>query len=420
MNAIKVRELNKYIKKYIAMDYLLADVTVEGEISNFKKHTNGNLYFSLKDDYAKINAIMYFSEACSINFSPKNGDSVIVKGSVSIFEKDGLINLYVRDMKIVGLGDLYERYLSLKESLYKEGIFDESKKKKIPYFPQRVGVITSPTGAAIRDIINVLSRRNPAVDILLYPSNVQGDFATSQLIEGLNYFEKNPVDVIIIGRGGGSLEELFCFNDEELARKIYSMSIPIISAVGHEIDYVISDFVSDLRAPTPSAAAEMVSMSKEDLENRLSLLKNRLDKILQQKVEDNTSRIDLLGEILNIKFEKFYANKLESLKKLDLENSKWKLIYKVKYKKQNLELTFNNLDMKFNKKISINKNLLYNIGEKLRSSKFTQRIYLKNKFGAIVSSVKDLSVGDEVLISFADGTATANISKTKVGSGIDE
>lgn len=370
MGAIKVQELNKYIKKYLSMDYILSDIEVEGEISNFKHHSNGNMYLSLKDEKAKVNGIIYYMDTKNIDFSPQDGDKVIVRGTVSIYERDASLNIYIREMKLKGLGDLHEKFLRLKESLFKEGLFDEDNKKKIPYFPRTVGVITSKTGAAIRDIINVLTRRNNSVNIIIYPANVQGDKASEQLKMGIKYFNENPVDVIILGRGGGGYEDLFAFNDEELAREIYKSNIPIISAVGHEIDFVISDFVSDLRAPTPSAAAEIVTMEKSELINSLNMSVNRMNQKVSKKIETKRSLLDNKKFILDNLLEEKIKDNLELLKlqkrlldynkptintyKLDLIN-KDKLLRKSFYNKiksenNNLKNTFYDLNKAFENK----------------------------------------------------------------------
>ncbi|RVU54956.1 exodeoxyribonuclease VII large subunit [Anaerosphaera multitolerans] len=438
MSAIKVKELNKYIKKYIAMDYILSDIEVEGEISNFTLHSNGNIYFTLKDEYAKINSVMYSNDRMNLEYSPKDGDSVIVKGSVSVYEREGALNLYAKTINLNGIGNLYEEYLKLKDKLFNEGLFNEEDKKKIPYFPRRVGVITSPTGAAIRDIINVLTRRNNTVDIILYPANVQGDLAVAQLIKALNYFDENPVDVIIIGRGGGSLEELFSFNNEELARRIYNMKIPVISAVGHEVDYVITDFVSDLRAPTPSAAAELVSMSKEDLNNSLELLLNRMYRKLDYKIETekltlkknyetinkNVFRNVEMGKLkLSALREKLILNSPKqnlNVLKLKLENSK-RILDNIKLEKiiknsmEKLDKQKSDLDFLI---LNILKRKKYNLIEektKLVTS-IKSGVYLKNIDGGILKSARDIDVDEIIDIYFIDGKARARVENISLRS----
>lgn len=257
MKAIKVRELNKYIKKYVAMDYLLSNIDVEGEVSNLTKHSNGNYYLTLKDETSSIRAVVYYTDVENLEYEPFEGDSVIASGAIAIFEKDASVTFFIRKLHSKGSGNIKEAYERLKEKLEAEGLFVKSD-KRLKAFPQKIGVVTSKTGAAIQDIINVIKRRNSAIDIILFPTLVQGEGAVQNILEGLKYFEQSDVDVVIVGRGGGSYEDLIAFNDEGIARYIHSMNKIVISAVGHEIDYVISDFVADFRAPTPSSAAEIV------------------------------------------------------------------------------------------------------------------------------------------------------------------
>ena len=270
-------EINKYIKMIFDKDVYLNNITIQGEITNFKAHYTGHLYFTLKDDTSTIKCIMFKSFASLIKFKPSDGMKVVITGQVSVFERDGAYQIYCRTMTPEGLGELYLAYEQLKEKLNKEGLFDSAHKKKLPYLPNRVGVITSRTGAVVRDIINVTTRRYPNVNLLIYPAAVQGVNVAQTVIEGLDTFNRlNNVDVIIIARGGGSFEDLFGFNDENLARKIFESKIPVVSAVGHETDFTICDFVSDLRAPTPSAAAELVYPQYSDIVQKISTDRNRI------------------------------------------------------------------------------------------------------------------------------------------------
>lgn len=272
-----VSEINKYIKMIFDKDVYLNNITIQGEITNFKAHYTGHLYFTLKDDTSTIKCIMFKSFASLIKFKPTDGMKVVITGQVSVFERDGAYQIYCRTMTPEGLGELYLAYEQLKEKLNKEGLFDSAHKKKLPYLPNRVGVITSRTGAVVRDIINVTTRRYPNVNLLIYPAAVQGVNVAQTVIEGLDTFNRlNNVDVIIIARGGGSFEDLFGFNDENLARKIFESKIPVVSAVGHETDFTICDFVSDLRAPTPSAAAELVYPQYSDIVQKISTDRNRI------------------------------------------------------------------------------------------------------------------------------------------------
>ncbi len=286
-NAISVSELNTYIKQKFSEDEALASILVKGEISNFKNHyATGHLYFTLKDDKSLIKCVMFKGYAERLNFTPKDGMKVIVLGSVSVYERDGVYQIYAQAMQQEGLGDLYKAYEELKSKLEKEGLFDLSRKKKIPMFANEIGVLTSQTGAVIRDIINVSTRRNPNVHIRLLPVPVQGEGASEKIAKAIELMnEKNLADVIIIARGGGSLEDLWPFNEEEVARAIYNSEIPIISAVGHETDFTISDFVADLRAPTPSAAAELAVPDIYELKNTIRVYENRFKTSLIKKIE---------------------------------------------------------------------------------------------------------------------------------------
>ena len=282
--AISVSGLTKYIKSVLENDVKLKSFTVSGEISNLTLHKSGHVYFALKDEGAAISAVMFRSSASSLSFKPENGMKVIAKGRVSVFEPSGRYQVIVSSMALDGIGDLYIEFERLKAKLQKEGLFASEHKLPLPKIPSRIGVITSPTGAAVRDIINVCGRRFPFAKLTLYPSLVQGDGAPEQLIKALKYFEESKsVDVIIIGRGGGSIEDLWAFNDEALARVIYDMTIPTISAVGHEIDFTICDFVADMRAPTPSAAAEIAVPDTADMLVRFNNVNKRMSTILTER-----------------------------------------------------------------------------------------------------------------------------------------
>ena len=284
--AVTVSDLNSYIKDKISQDEALNAVIVKGEISNFKHHYTGHLYFTLKDEKSLIKCIMFKTYAEKMDFEPKDGMKVILFGSVSVFERDGIYQIYAKAMKQDGLGNLYEKYEKLKKDLEEEGLFDNSIKKKIPLMPKRIGVLTSKTGSVIRDIINVSTRRNPNVYIRLFPVPVQGTGAAEEIARGIKLMnDNNLADVLILARGGGSLEDLWPFNEEIVARAIYNSKIPIISAVGHETDFTIADFVADLRAPTPSAAAELANPNIDELENKIKLYQNRYKLSLEKKLE---------------------------------------------------------------------------------------------------------------------------------------
>lgn len=290
-----VSEVNKYIKMLMDSDPLLTNISIRGEITNFKAHYTGHLYFTLKDESATIKCVMFKGNAQFLRFKPQDGMKVVIQGQISAFERDGVYQIYCKSMSPEGLGDLYLAYEQLKEKLSKEGLFDDVHKKPIPFLPQRVGVITSRTGAVIRDIINVSTRRYPNVNILLYPAAVQGVNVASTVIEGINTFNKlDNVDVIIIARGGGSFEDLFGFNDEGIARAVFASHIPIVSAVGHETDFSICDFVADLRAPTPSAAAELVYPEYSEIVSRITTDKNRTMIAMKNYIERKRQYVERL------------------------------------------------------------------------------------------------------------------------------
>lgn len=293
---LSVSQLNRYIKMNFDADENLTNIFISGEISNFTNHyRTGHLYFTLKDDSAAVRAVMFNSSAKRLKFMPEDGMKVIARGRVSVYEASGQYQLYVDDMQPDGVGALNLAYEQLKEKLQKEGLFSELHKKPLPPYPEKVGVITSPTGAAVRDIINVLGRRFPYAEIVFCPVLVQGEGAHLQLTDAVNLFNsERAADVIIIGRGGGSIEDLWEFNDEGLARAVYNSEIPVISAVGHETDFTICDFVADMRAPTPSAAAELAVPDANELRYALSALKNRMFLNVSSGIADRRSRLEYL------------------------------------------------------------------------------------------------------------------------------
>ena len=293
-NYVSVTQLTKYIK-YI-VDKNLNKVYLKGEISNFKNHTRGHLYFTLKDENTRINAIMFASNASSLKFMPQDGMKVLVTGKISVYEANGGYQIYVSDMIEDGIGNLYIAYEQLKQKLELEGLFDPAKKKKIPKIPKTVGIITAPTGAAIKDILSTIKRRWPIAKTILFPSLVQGAEASSDIIRNIELTKNYNLDVLIVGRGGGSIEDLWCFNDEGFARAIYDLEVPVISAVGHEIDFTISDFVADLRAPTPTGAAEMAVPNMSDVINYLNQISIRANVSINNML---LSRKEILNKLLD-------------------------------------------------------------------------------------------------------------------------
>ncbi|MFD3157389.1 exodeoxyribonuclease VII large subunit [Haloimpatiens sp. FM7330] len=301
IKTLSVTKLNSYIKKVMDNDFILRNICVKGEISNLKIHSSGHIYFSLKDGASKINCIMFESDACNLTFTPENGNNVIVKGRVSTYPKEGLYQLYCNEMEIEGIGQLHIAFEKLKKKLENQGLFDEDNKKRLPKYPRKIGVITSASGAAVRDVINVAKRRNPFVDLLIYPSLVQGEKASEDLIKGIKYLQKiKEIDVIILARGGGSIEELWAFNDEALAYEIYKCNKPVVTGVGHETDFTIADFVGDRRAPTPSAAAEIVVPNINEINQKLDNLKTSLSMSMKGMINDYYSKFEFLHKKLEL------------------------------------------------------------------------------------------------------------------------
>ncbi|NLI14035.1 exodeoxyribonuclease VII large subunit [Pelotomaculum propionicicum] len=292
MRILTVQELNQHIKTLLEKDYLLANVWVKGEISNFKAATSGHFYFTLKDNYSCLRVVMFRSRSRSLLFRPENGMAVTVRGYVSLYERDGAYQLYAEEMEPDGTGALYLAFEQLKERLQKEGLFDPGHKKPLPLLPKRIGIVTSPTGAAVRDLVEIIRRRWPGLEIVLVPVLVQGESAPPDVARGVQLLNKlGGVDLIIVGRGGGSLEELWAFNTEIVARSIYNSKIPVISAVGHETDITISDFVADKRAATPSAAAELAVPDKREMTRHVQSLKTRLYRAANDKVKGCGQRL---------------------------------------------------------------------------------------------------------------------------------
>ena len=295
LKTLSVGEVNNYVKKLVENDFILKNLNVKGEISNLKFHSSGHIYFSLKDENSKVNCIMFKNNAVNLDFRLEEGMKVEIKARLGVYHKEGTYQLYCENIKKAGIGELFEEFHKLKKELSEEGIFDEKYKRALPKFPKRIGIITARTGAAVRDIINVIQRRNKSLDIILYPAKVQGENAADSIIEGIRYFNnEKSVDVIILGRGGGSIEELWAFNNRDLAYEIFNSRIPTVSAVGHEVDFTISDFVSDMRAPTPSAAGELVSPSLKEMINDLLNKKEFLHRAVDRRFLNSKRDVDLL------------------------------------------------------------------------------------------------------------------------------
>ena len=391
-NAVTVTQLNKYLKDRFDEDENLNAVLVKGEISNFKNHYTGHLYFTLKDENSLIKCIMFKSYAEKLQFKPKDGMKVMVFGSVSVFERDGVYQIYCKSMLEDGMGDLHEKFEKLKAKLEAEGLFSQSHKKTIPMYPKIIGVLTSQTGAVIRDIINVSSRRNPNVYIRLLPVPVQGPGAAEQIASKIKLMnEKKLADVLIVGRGGGSLEDLWPFNEEIVARAIYESEIPIISAVGHETDFTIADFVADLRAPTPSAAAELAVPDIYELKQKIQNYQNRYKEALKKKIE-----------VMKLKFEKIMKSRVftDPTRKI-IDNS---IILDDYIKRLEKAIT----ETQKHKKNKYNE-LIAKL-DALSPLKTLIRGYsIVEKEGKIIKSAKQVNKLDEISIKFIDGKIQAKV-----------
>lgn len=393
-NPITVTDLNKYIKGRIDNDEMLNNVLVKGEISNFKNHYTGHMYFTLKDENSLIKCVMFKSYTTHLSFMPKDGMKVMVLGSVAVFERDGIYQIYAKAMKEDGLGSLYTAYEELKKKLEQEGLFAESHKKKIPFMPKTIGVLTSNTGAVIRDIINVSTRRNPGVHIRLYPVPVQGAGAAEKIAEGIKFMNENKLaDVLIIGRGGGSLEDLWPFNEEIVARAIYDSELPIISAVGHETDFTIADFVADLRAPTPSAAAELAVANIEDVRETLKLYNNRYKVALKKKIE-----------LMRLSYEKCMARPAYKNPTQKINEQYMVIDMKVKALQNSMMLKLKEAKTSFVKETAKLDSL-----SPLKTLTRGYSIVTKQESGKVIKSVNDLNSGEKVNLRLSDGQKTATI-----------
>ena len=284
-NIFSVGQINRYVKNMFTQDFILQKIYVKGEVSNCKYHTSGHIYFSLKDETGVLSCVMFAGHRRGLAFRMKDGDRVVVGGAVDVYERDGRYQLYAKEISLEGAGALYERFLALKTELEEMGMFAQEYKQPIPAFIHRLGVVTAPTGAAVQDIRNISLRRDPYLQIILYPALVQGEGAADSIVRGIHMLDQAEVDVIIVGRGGGSIEDLWAFNEEKVARAIFECRTPIISAVGHETDFTIADFVADLRAPTPSAAAELAVADFRQILQNIAGLRDRMQKAMQRRAE---------------------------------------------------------------------------------------------------------------------------------------
>ena len=411
---ITVIQLSKYLKYKFDNDVNLDTVYLKGEISNFKAHSRGHFYFTLKDEESRINAVMFSSSASKIKFTPQDGMKVLVTGKVTVYPQNGGYQIYVNEMLEDGVGNLYIAYEQLKKKLEDEGLFDKSHKKKIPYIPNRIGVVTAPTGAAIRDIISTIKRRWPLAEVILFPSLVQGEFAKEDIVKQIKRAEDYNLDTLIVGRGGGSIEDLWAFNEEIVARAIYECSIPVISAVGHEIDFTIADFVADMRAPTPTGAAEISVPNLSDVSNLISQINIRLNKAISNKIEFSRRRLfDIKSRHIFKEPIKIYEAKEQKFDFL-MEKLKFNIlnIYTNRsnsYLKIKENIIFKNPNVLFEKKQNDYLRLISKL-ETLSPLLTIKRGYSISRVNnKVINSVKDVKKKDLVEIELSDGKINAEV-----------
>ena len=396
ITVVSVSQINQYIKDLIDAQRVLQNIYIRGEIANFTNHAKtGHLYFTLKDDKSSIRAIMWSSNSAKLKFEPQNGMNVIVLGKVQAFMRDGVYQIYCDDIQPDGVGELYVAFEQLKARLASEGLFDEARKKPLPRFAQKIGIITSPTGAAVRDMINVLGRRSPGSEIILYGATVQGETAPAQLISGIEYFNREKkVDLIIIGRGGGSIEDLWAFNDERLARAVAASSIPTISAVGHETDFTICDFAADRRAPTPSAAAEIAVPDRGELIRAVAGLSDRMAFSLGRRIKFERERVEKLKNSRSLTSP---LNMIDDKRMTVLSlASRAEAAAKLTESRKRAMLVAGAAKLEALNPLSV-------------IARGYSAVYSED--GAVIKSVKQINAGDLVNFRLADGSASARIEK---------
>ena len=392
-----VSEVNHFIKGLLDHQGLLQNMAVRGEVSNFKRYPSGHCYFSIKDDKSSLKCVMFRNNAARLLFEPQNGMQVVVTGSISVYERDGVYQLYAETMMPEGKGSLAAAFEQLKEKLKNEGLFDESRKKPLVKFPQKIGVVTSRAGAVLHDIYRVVKRREPSVQLILYPVQVQGDMASKEISEGIRFFNNEyPVDVLIVGRGGGSMEDLWAFNVEEVVRAVADSEIPVISAVGHEVDFTIADFVADLRAPTPTGAAEMAVPNLSDVIDMISSYKIRLNEAITK----------------SYKLKELYLDKIKN--SYIIKNP----LQLTLTKKQNIMILEDKLNTLIKQIYKLNEIKLSHIIEKLElisPLNVLKRGYSLTYKDDVIVKCKDISKDDNIKIKFDEGIInTKVVSKEKL------
>lgn len=398
-NVYTVGQVNSYIKNMFTQDFMMNRIYVKGEVSNCKYHTSGHIYFTLKDENGALTAVMFAGNRKGLTFPMKNGDNVIVLGSISVYERDGKYQLYAKEIILDGAGVLYQKFEALKKELEEMGMFAEEYKQPIPKYIKTLGIVTAPTGAAIRDIQNISKRRNPYVQTILYPALVQGEGAVASIVNGIHALEQLKVDVIIVGRGGGSIEDLWAFNEEAVARAIFECSIPIISAVGHETDTTIADFVADLRAPTPSAAAELAVYDWQELAQQLLSVKMELNREMSDKLEQTEERLKMYERQLKLLTPQ---NRLNDKRQYAIDLEEKLHLYmqqKLREKKHQMELYAGQLEgMSPVKKLSQGYS------------------YVSDETGKALSDVTKVKKDDKIIVHMLNGKVNATVTETEVFS----
>lgn len=394
-----VSQVNSYIKNMFTQDFVLNSIYIKGEVSNCKYHTSGHIYFSLKDKGGVISGVMFAGNRGGLNFTLKEGQDVIVLGSVSVYEKSGSYQVYAKQIMLDGAGQLYQKYEELKKELEEMGMFDIMYKQPIPKYATKIGICTASTGAAIQDIRNISSRRNSYVQLYLYPAIVQGENAVASIVQGLRYLDEMDMDVIIVGRGGGSIEDLWAFNEEAVARTIFNMKTPVISAVGHETDTTIADYVADLRAPTPSAAAELAVFDYNEFKNKLFQYKRTLENKLEREIQKN--------RILVKNYEA----------RVNYVSPKNQLLTK----KQYVDELFTKMENLFKNKLTNDKHTLGILAERLNGLSPLNKLsngyaYITDDNLHTITSVGQIDVGEKVLLNLKDGKVTSVVEKIEKGS----
>lgn len=391
-NVYTVKQVNSYIKNMFTQDFMLNRIYVKGEVSNCKYHTSGHIYFSLKDESGTIACVMFAGQRGGLSFHMREGQQIIVLGSVNVYERTGSYQLYAQEIRLDGEGTLYEKYQMLKQELEEMGMFAPEYKKAIPRYAKRIGVVTAPTGAAVRDIMNISARRNPYVQLLLYPAQVQGEGAKESIVRGIRMLETKNVDVIIVGRGGGSIEDLWAFNDECVARAIFDCQVPVISAVGHETDVTIADYVADLRAPTPSAAAELAVWDYRQLQGYLDECRLRMNRSMTGTIRINRLR----------------------LKELDVRLSYLHPRHKLQDQQQRLIELEEELRMLMRDRVKEARHRLAIQIEKLNGLSPVRKLnqgfaYVEEADGGVVKSIRQVEKGDELTVYVTDGLIRTSV-----------